>query len=225
MKRTFWVATLVLAGGTVVLGAGMVGWTLHRAFGEEEALTPALARTEAETRVLATLREMDRTRQKRFGVPESDGRRLRLLTEAVNANHVVEVGTSTGYSTLWLALAVQSTGGHVTTFEIDAERAAVAQQNFRKGGVERQVTVVVGDAHKTLAGLKDPIDMVFLDADKPGYVDYLNQLRPLVRRGGLILAHNVDQAPDYVRRVGANSELETVLLSEGSSLSVSLKKR
>jgi caffeoyl-CoA O-methyltransferase len=85
------------------------------------------------------------------------------------------------------------------------------------------VTIVEGDAHQTVSRLKEPIDVVFIDADKEGYVDYLNKLAPLVKPGGLILAHNAEMVPDYLRAVTARDDLETVLY--GSSLAVTLKKR
>ena len=87
------------------------------------------------------------------------------------------------------------------------------------------VTIIEGDAHQELAKLKAPIDVAFIDADKGGYVDYLKKLLPLLRSGGLILAHNVDMVPDYIKTVQANADLETILYMEGGGLAVTLKKR
>ena len=100
----------------------------------------------------------------------------------------------------------------------------MARQHFKEAGVETQVTVVEGDAHKELTRLQSAIDVAFIDADKDGYVDYLNKLLPLVRPGGLILAHNVDMVPDYVRAVTTNADLETIFYMEGAGLAVTLKK-
>jgi caffeoyl-CoA O-methyltransferase len=158
-------------------------------------------------------------------VPVTDGRMLRLLTEAAGAKNVVEIGTSTGLSGLWLCLALQKTGGKLTTFEYDAGRAATAREHFKKAGVDPLVTVVEGDAHQTIARLKEPIDVLFIDADKEGYADYLKKLLPLVRPGGLILAHNVDMVADYDRLVTSNPALETLFYMEGGGLGITLKKR
>jgi predicted O-methyltransferase YrrM len=87
------------------------------------------------------------------------------------------------------------------------------------------VTVVEGDAHAQVAKLKAPIDVVFIDADKAGYVDYLNKIPPLVRPGGVILAHNVGMVPEYVKAVTTNPNLETIFYMEGGGLGVTLKKR
>jgi len=122
-------------------------------------------------------------------------------------------------------MALQKTGGKLTTFEYDGGRVATARRNFRDAGVDTVVTVVEGDAHQTLSRVTGPVDMVFIDADKEGYIDYLERLLPLVRPGGLILAHNIDQVQPYLQHVQANPALETVLYLDGGGLSVTLKKR
>ncbi len=101
----------------------------------------------------------------------------------------------------------------------------MAHEHFKEAGVEKMVTVVEGDAHEQVAKLKGPIDIAFVDADKSGYVDYLNKLLPLVQPGGLILAHNVDMVPDYVKAVTTSRDLETIFYMEGGGLAVTLKKR
>jgi predicted O-methyltransferase YrrM len=122
-------------------------------------------------------------------------------------------------------MALQKTGGHLTTFELDAHRAELARSHFQKAGVEKVVTIVQGDAHTNLEKVKAPVDIVFIDAEKSGYVDYLKKMLPRVRPGGLILAHNVNMVPDYVKAVTANSDLDTVFYMQGNQLSISLKKR
>jgi caffeoyl-CoA O-methyltransferase len=180
---------------------------------------------EAEKKILAVLDEMVKAHETYLSVPVKDGKALRLLTEATGARYVVEIGTSTGYSGLWLCLALQKADGRLTTFEIDHQRATIAREHFKEAGVEKMVTIVEGDAHEQVAKLKGPIDIAFLDADKSGYVDYLNKILPLVKPGGLILAHNVDMVPDYLKAVTTSRDLETILYMEGAGLAVTLKKR
>ena len=192
--------------------------------------SPSAPKTDAEKKILAVLEEMDKDRGRRFAsVSPNDGRLLRQLTEAVGAKRVIEIGTSTGYSGLWFAMALRSTGGKLITHEIDTVRASMARENFKKAGVDDLITIVEGDAHETVKQHKEPIDILFLDADKQGYIDYLNKLLSLVRPGGLIVAHNMNprQAdPDYVKAITTNPDLETLLLlKEGAGVSVTLKKR
>lgn len=188
---------------------------------------PSSARSADEERILSVLDDMRASGRTYLSVPPEDGRALRLLTEAVGAKTVVEIGTSTGYSGLWFCLALQKTGGTLTTFEIDPGRAAAARRNFQQAGVAAIVTVVEGDAHAKITGLRGPIDVAFIDADKEGYVDYLRKLLPLVRPGGLILAHNIGMAgvAEYVKEVTRSPDLETVFYREGAGLGVTLKKR
>jgi predicted O-methyltransferase YrrM len=214
-----------LAAIGILLEMAMVSLSQERGANDFPPLTPPLAKTEAEKKILTVLDEMVKSHQTYLSVPMQDGKVLRLLTEAVDAKQVVEIGTSTGYSGLWFCLALQKTDGHLTTFEINHQRASQAREHFKNAGVEKRVTIVEGDAHEQVAKLKGPIDVAFIDADKSGYVDYLNQLLPLVRPGGLILAHNVDMAPDYVKAVTTNVDLETIFYMQGAGLGVTLKKR
>lgn len=183
-----------------------------------------------EKKILAVLDDMDRNqRQGMMNVPVDDGRLLRLLTEATNAQHVVEIGTSNGYSGIWFCLALNKTGGKLTTYEIDARRAALARENFRRAGVSNMVTLIEGDAHEQVMKLKEPVDIVFLDADKTGYIDYLNKLLPLVRPGGLIIAHNMSPRmadPAYIKAITSDPRLETIFLNmEAAGVGVTLMKR
>jgi len=201
--------------------------------GESFIASSPMPKTEEEKKILSVLDDMDKNQRRgMMNVPIDDGRLLRLLTEAVGAKHVVEIGTSNGYSGIWFCLALHKTGGKLTTHEIDARRASLARENFKRAGVDKLVTLVEGDAHEEITKLKDPIDVVFIDADKEGYPDYLNKLLPLVRPGGLILAHNISMRggrgsgiQDYVKAVTTNPDLETVFYGQGAGISVTLKKR
>lgn len=195
--------------------------------GSPDSPPPPLANSDAERKILSVMDQMRQAGNTYLSVPASDGRVMRLLTESVNAQHVVEVGTSTGYSGLWFCLALESTGGKLTTFEVDSGRAATARKLFEQAGVARMVTVIEGDAHENVQKLRSQLDVVFIDADKEGYVDYLDKVLPLVRPGGLILAHNVSagMGDGYVKRVTADPALETVFYNDGGGLSVTIKKR
>lgn len=189
---------------------------------------PSLAKNAPENKILKVLEEIRRGPWM-ANVATLHGRLLRILTEAINAQKVVEIGTSNGYSALWICLGLQATGGKLITHEIDPETAALAKANFKRAGVEHLVTIVVGDAHETVTRLQGPIDLLFIDADKPGYLDYLNKLLPLIRPGGLILADNMSQprpSPDFVRAITTNPNLETIFLNmQSTGIGLTLKKR
>jgi len=189
-----------------------------------------LPKDDAEKTILSVLENMDQNQRRgMMNVPAEDGRLLRLLAETVGAKHVVEIGASNGYSGIWFCLALRTTGGKLTTHEIDADRAALARENFKRAGVDEMVTLIEGDAHEEVAKLTGPIDLLFLDADKEGYVDYLEKLLPLVRPGGLIAAHNMNQRQadrQFVEAITTNPDLETIFLHmQGAGVAVTLKKR
>lgn len=220
---------LAVVVGLVVAAVSTVAWAQRP--GSPRAVFEArtLPKNDIEKRILEVIERVGR--EQRAGnmiVPEEDGRLLRAWTEAVGAKNVVEIGTSVGYSGLWFCLALKGTGGKLTTFDIDERRSAMAKANFEAAGVADIVTMVLGDAHETVKQLRDPIDVLFLDADKAGYLDYLQKLLPLVRPGGIVIAHNMTPNmadPRFVEAITTNPELETVFLHmDASGVSVSVKK-
>jgi len=207
----------------------------------KERVAPATGADAAEKATLAAIEKM-KEGPRYANISTQDGRLLRMLTESTGAKRVVEIGTSTGESGAWIGLGLRQTGGHLYTHEIDAGRAKIAQENFKKAKLDKQVTIVMGDAHKTVLRYQDPkdelfvdtkkgdaIDIIFLDADKPGYIDYLEKLVPLVRPGGLIVAHNMvypTPDPKFIKAISTNPNLETMfLLLDGAGMSVTMKKR
>lgn len=193
---------------------------------------PPVPKDAAEKAILDVINDLDANqRGGNMNVPNEDARLLRILTESIGAKNVVEIGTSNGYSGLWLSLALRQTGGHLTTFDIDQGRFNLAKANFQRAGVTPLVTQVLGDAHEKVTELPDDfvIDLLFIDADKPGYLDYLQKLLPKVRPGGLILAHNMAQRggnPPYTEAITTDPNLETIFVHmQGAGMSITLKKR
>ncbi len=190
--------------------------------------TATLPKDDGERKILQAMEDINRKQGRMLNVPVADGRLLRLLAESIDAKNVVEFGTSNGISGLWFGLALRKTGGKLTTHELEPRIAAMARENFAAAGIGDLVTVVEGNAHETAAKLKGPIDLVFIDADKEGYLDYLQKVLPLVRPGGLILAHNMNPRmadPAFVKAITTNAELETLFYTDGGGVSVTLKKR
>ncbi|MCK9315241.1 MAG: class I SAM-dependent methyltransferase [Verrucomicrobia bacterium] len=112
---------------------------------------------------------------------------LHLLIRMSHAYRVLEVGTYKGYSTLWMATALEAQGGgKLTTIEIDRMRVLEAKRNMRDCGVDSIVTCLEGDAHQEVKKLKKNFDLIFLDADRDRNEDYLQTLWPLLRTGGFL---------------------------------------
>jgi predicted O-methyltransferase YrrM len=221
-------AALTLPAVLGLLGAGLM------AFAADAPPPPArddrtLPKDDAEKTILGLLDTLDGQRQGNMNVPREDAKLLRILAESIGAKHVVEIGTSNGYSGLWFCLALRKTGGHLTTFDIDEGRFNLAKKHFAQAGVADLVTQVLGDAHEEVTKLEGPIDLLFIDADKPGYLDYLEKLLPKVRPGGLVLAHNMSSPrpdPKFVEAITTNPELETLFVNmRNQGMAVTLKKR
>ena len=129
---------------------GALSMSAFQRLGPGSYTSSSVARNQAEEKILTVLQAMAKSGETYLSVPEADGKALWLVTEAVDAQSVVEIGTSTGYSGLWFCLALQSTGGHLTTFEIDHGRAEAARENFEMAHAEKIVTVIEGDATSRL---------------------------------------------------------------------------
>jgi predicted O-methyltransferase YrrM len=196
--------------------------------GSNDPNKPPLPKDDGEKRILAAL-EQARGGERYANVSTADGRLLRQLTEAVGAKRVVELGTSTGESGLWFSLALRKTGGKLYTHDIDAGRIAVARENFKRAGVDDIIVITEGDAHETATRNKDPIDILFIDAEKEGYDAYLKELLPYVRPGGLVFAHNMrrpEPNPRYVQAITTSPDLDSsFVLMDGAGVGITLKKR
>lgn len=131
-----------------------------------------------------------RERRLRSVTPEV-GRFLHLLVKISGARRIIEVGTSGGYSTIWLASAARETNGRVTTLELDPLKIERARRNLTDADLGSIVTVVEGDARETLKALDPPADFVFLDLEKELYLDCLEPIVTLLRPGGLLVADNL----------------------------------
>ncbi|MBN1125345.1 MAG: class I SAM-dependent methyltransferase, partial [Sedimentisphaerales bacterium] len=156
------------------MGPGMAPPQGGRGFGGASPESAPVPQDDTEKKILTVLEDI-RQNQSRgmMNCSVEDGRFFRILVENTNAKKVVEIGTSNGYSGIWFCLGLRKTGGKLITHDIDKTRFDLATANFRRAGVSDLVTQVFGDAHETVAKIEGPIDILFLDADKEGYMDYL----------------------------------------------------
>jgi predicted O-methyltransferase YrrM len=141
-----------------------------------------------------TLRTSDEAGLPAFQVSPLQGRLLHLLAKLRGARKVLEIGTLGGYSTIWLARALPP-GGRLTTLEVNPEHAVVARASFVRAQLSEVIDLRVGPASETLPHLVEeragPFDLIFIDADKPSYPEYLRWALQLSRAGTLIVADNV----------------------------------
>jgi predicted O-methyltransferase YrrM len=181
-----------------------------------------------EAKVMAFL-DANRDRWRDMNVPEDDGRALHDIIVKGRYTRALEIGTSTGRSGIWIALALSKTGGRLITIDIDPGRHAEARRNFAEAGVSAFIDARLGDAHELVPALPGPFDFVFVDADKDWYTNYAKAVLPKLLPGGCLAAHNVypgrgwrNMTGDYHDYVSARADLQTTVTPGG--LAVSYKR-
>ena len=126
-----------------------------------------------------------------LNITHDTGEFLAVLVRAMGARRVLEIGTSNGYSTLWLADAAQGINGSVTTVELSAEKVALARENFARASLQDRIVQVEGQAADFLASSADEsFDLIFLDSERSAYLGWLPQIERLLRPGGLVVVDN-----------------------------------
>jgi predicted O-methyltransferase YrrM len=164
-----------------------------------------------------------------WNVPYQDGKVLFDIIVKNKYTSALEIGTSTGHSTIWLAWAMSKTGGKVITIEIDKGRYKTAMDNIKKAGLEDYVDARLADAHELTKTIEGPFDFVFSDADKGWYTQYFKDVDPKLEVGGCFTAHNVANsyggAQEFLEYVQSLPNYSTnVNEASGSGISVSYKK-
>ncbi len=162
-----------------------------------------------------------------------DAMMLRILVEASGAKRGVEVGSASGFGAINMGIAFERTGGHLWTHDINPAAIKETRKNLEKVGLEKVVTVVEGDALKTMPNLEGPIDFVFIDALKQDYFKYLRILEPKLKPGAVVVADNVIQSAramkDYLDYVQTSPDYDTVIIrasmekNDGISVSYKIK--
>jgi len=126
-------------------------------------------------------------------VPEADGKALHDIILEHGYKNALEIGTSTGHSTVWIAWALSKTGGKLITVEIDKYKYDQALAHFKEAGLAEYIDARLADAHELVPELEGPFDFVFCDADKNWYNNYLEAVEPKLTVGGCFAAHNVSE--------------------------------
>ncbi len=165
-----------------------------------------------------------------MNVPASDGQLLYDLIVKNNYTRGLEIGTSTGHSTIWIAWAMSKTGGKLITVEIDENRHREALANLREAGLSDYVDARLANAHDLVKELTGPFDFVFSDADKDWYVNYFKDVSPKLEKGGCFTAHNVQPyggmsgTREYLKYVQGLDTYTTTVDNRGGGMAISYKK-
>ena len=163
-----------------------------------------------------------------LNITPDTGEFLAVLVKATGARRILEVGTSNGYSTLWLAHAAAPVDGAITTIELAPEKIEMARANFARAGVDTRITLLEGDAGTMLANLFDAsFDLLFLDSKRSDYLDWWPDIRRILRAGGLLVVDNAtshaDEMAAFTAAVRADTGFTTSLVPVGKGEFLAVK--
>lgn len=176
------------------------------------------------------LRELEPLRKQFWNISPEVGRFLHDIIKKQKPQHILEIGTSNGYSALWFAKAVLENGtGKIITIEPDIERASLAQKNIEETNTVQIIDIKIGDAKEILTTLKEKFDFLFIDARKSEYLNYLQLIEEHLLPGCIIVADNIlhpfpDKVENYIEYVRNSGKYESRLENIGSGIEISIKK-
>lgn len=163
-----------------------------------------------------------------WSIPRKTGQLLRLFVLARRPQTILELGTSAGYSTIWLAAGARECGGKIYTVEMAQPKIEMATKNFERAGVKDQVEQIKGDIKEVLKKWDKPLDLVFLDADKMKYLSYVQQFERHLNRGAIIIADNATNfgnlMKDYLEYVTQNENYISHLVELDNGLMISVRR-
>lgn len=176
-----------------------------------------------------TMLSLEKTQRDFWNISRATAEFLYLSIIEHGAKSVLEVGTSNGYSGLWLSKALKQTGGHLTTIEYYPKRQNIAIENFTKCGTIDIVTPIIGSACDILRDLPQDamFDFVFVDANKRESIDYFNLIHPHLIKGGIYTCDNVlshkEKVQPFIDAINAHPDYENVVLELPAGLSFARK--
>lgn len=175
----------------------------------------------------AILEKLERTQEDFWNISRSSANFLNMLIKISGAKNVVEVGTSNGYSGIWLAKALKVTGGHLTTIEYYEKRIALARENFKQCEVDDIITIKQGSACEVLETIDFEIDLAFIDANKSEYIKYFDIINPKLKTGGIILADNItshtQKVAPFVEKIKNDPNYQVEILDLPAGMLMGLK--
>ncbi len=162
-----------------------------------------------------------------YNIPPDTGEFFYILVKLSKAKNILEIGTSNGYSTIWLGEAVKQNNGKITTIEISKHKVDMASENFKRAKLDKTIKIVHGDALKEIPKLNEKSDFLFLDAVKEDYIKYFKLAYTKLTKNAVIVADNAIMFEKYMKSyldyVRNNKNLRSVLVPIGSGVEFSLK--
>lgn len=184
-----------------------------------------------DNKTVETFLDLEKTIQDFWNVDRKSANFLNLTVKMINAKSALEIGTSNGYSSIWIAKALKETRGRLITIEYWEKRMSLARENFKKTGVDDIIVPVVGDAVQILADMKKEdklrFDFIFVDANKAEYIEYFNSFDSLLEKNGVIIADNIlshyKKTKDYVEELMNNKNYQSQILNFEAGMMLSKK--
>lgn len=175
------------------------------------------------------LLKLEKTQHQFWNISRVTAEFLYTLIKTYNCKNILEVGTSNGYSGIWLGKAVKENGGHLTTIEFYDKRLDIAKENFKICGIDNVITPLKGSALEILKNLDDDfmIDFAFVDANKSEYIKYFEIIDKHLKKGGIIACDNVlshkEKCRPFIDAINSNSQYKNTVLPLPAGLSFGIK--
>jgi len=162
-----------------------------------------------------------------YNIPADTGKFLYNLVLISKAKSILEIGTSNGYSTIWLAEAAKQNKGKVTTIEISESKVKMAKENFLRANLNKSIKLIHGDALKEIPKLRKKYDFMFIDAIKTDYIKYLKLNEKNLKKDAVVVADNAiifkDKMKHYLNYLQNNKSYSSVLVPIGTGVEFSIK--
>ena len=180
-------------------------------------------------RLLGELEAFGQEHDGYYNIPPDTGQFFNILVRISKAKSILEVGTSNGYSTIWLGEAIKENNGKIATIEIAEHKVRMAFENFKRAKLDTTIKIIHGDALQEIPKLKGRFDFLFIDAIKEDYIKYFKLAYPKLTKNAIIVADNAIMferyMKDYLNYVRKHNDLRSVLVPIGSGVEFTLRIR
>ena len=182
-----------------------------------------------DTKTSQILEKLEKTADEYWNVSHQTGNFINMLIKLMGAKNVLELGTSNGYSGLWIADALKTTNGHLTTIEFWEKRQCLAREYFKDCGFSDIATFKTGQAYDIIKDeINEEFDLIFIDANKQEYLKFFEAVNPILKNGGVILADNITshakKVQPFVEAISNHKDYQVQILDLPDGLLMAYKK-